>query len=685
MKKSLVIFSSILTLIPLLVLSAYFYFFAGNMLRKNIQKDILSEVENSALLISEFLNERAINVNFWKDLSLTKISLEFNRPEALEEYLSKLAIQYKTFKKIMVLDKDNEYFTSSVKSEEDKDIFRVMDEFVSFQKSSYKLKDSKVTKVIKFDVNENGDVTILIGAKIQSNKTLLGYLISEIDSLSLKKYVIQIQKKFSRYNYHSLNLKLTKNASDKQDEVFTSCNRINLPGYLEEFLFLCASVNESDLAPTVSNYITFAIFTLILICIAYFYLYSRVIEKVLDPFKKLLNEISLISKGSLNKIDIKSNYPEVKSTVVTANKIVSQLEDYKMFQKQQANNLARIDITRQVVHDIKSPLSALDMIVDQLDELEESKRILIRSAVGRIHDITNDLTCQSEELKNKNTFITQSKFSIASLASMIISEKRIQFRNKANLNITFNLNEENYGLYVSASQKDLKRVFSNVINNAVESLGVKKNGRVMLSIKSNNQNAIIEITDNGSGIPNNILDKIGKKGFTYNKPNGSGLGLSHAIDIINSYSGEIKIETELGIGTTIRINLPLVNPPDSFVSEIKFSSDCNILVLDDDDSIHKVWDNRFNKYENIRIDHLTNPLDIFKMDISKYDLFLIDYEFLGSKLNGIDVIKKANLNLSVTYLITSMANETSILKQCQEYNIFLIPKEFAGFIPLICE
>ncbi len=70
---------------------------------------------------------------------------------------------------------------------------------------------------------------------------------------------------------------------------------------------------------------------------------------------------------------------------------------------------------------------------------------------------------------------------------------------------------------------------------------------------------IITVTDNGNGIPQNIVDKIFQPFFT-TKPTGSGtgLGLSLSYDIIKAHGGEIKVETKVEGGTTFIIQIPIV-------------------------------------------------------------------------------------------------------------------------------
>jgi signal transduction histidine kinase len=67
---------------------------------------------------------------------------------------------------------------------------------------------------------------------------------------------------------------------------------------------------------------------------------------------------------------------------------------------------------------------------------------------------------------------------------------------------------------------------------------------------------LLSIRDNGKGIPPEVLSKIGTQGLSYAKT-GTGLGLSHAIETIRKHKGDLKIESTLGQGTTVTLELPL--------------------------------------------------------------------------------------------------------------------------------
>ncbi|MBL7761967.1 MAG: GHKL domain-containing protein, partial [Chitinophagaceae bacterium] len=112
--------------------------------------------------------------------------------------------------------------------------------------------------------------------------------------------------------------------------------------------------------------------------------------------------------------------------------------------------------------------------------------------------------------------------------------------------------------------KDIGRVLLNIINNAFYAVNEKKKSAglsatsyeplITVQTKKVNDKVEVIVTDNGNGIPQNIIDKIFQPFFT-TKPTGqgTGLGLSLAYDIVKAHGGEIKVETKEGEGTTFMI------------------------------------------------------------------------------------------------------------------------------------
>jgi signal transduction histidine kinase len=111
-------------------------------------------------------------------------------------------------------------------------------------------------------------------------------------------------------------------------------------------------------------------------------------------------------------------------------------------------------------------------------------------------------------------------------------------------------------LIVHADRTQMNRLFSNLLQNAVEAIPDRRQGIVRISESRSGSEVIISIIDNGSGIPEALRSNIFSPNFT-TKSSGTGLGLAMCKSIVEQQKGTIDFETETGKGTTFRIRLPL--------------------------------------------------------------------------------------------------------------------------------
>jgi len=348
------------------------------------------------------------------------------------------------------------------------------------------------------------------------------------------------------------------------------------------------------------------------------------------------------------------------------------------------------EVTTQVAHDIRSPLAALNTALKDLKELPEQKRILIRNATRRISDIANNLLVKYKVKENEKADKDGEQKNmkaelVSSLLEHLISEKRIQLAEKL-IEIILELGNSTHSCFVNLEPENFKRVISNLINNAFEAIETTK-GTIRVGLTRQDNDLIIKIIDNGKGIPENILPKIKQGGISSGKKGGFGLGISGAIQNIKNWNGSYDIQSKVGEGTTFTITLPISEEPDWFQGYITFSPNTHIVVLDDDESIHNVWQTRFhNNPENksVTLDHFyesSNFTEYCKTSHSEHDLFLVDYELVNSNETGLDMIEQLDLKKQAI-LVTSRYEEPEIRERIRKLGVKIIPKSFAPYIPI---
>jgi signal transduction histidine kinase len=407
--------------------------------------------------------------------------------------------------------------------------------------------------------------------------------------------------------------------------------------------------------------------------------------------KRLTSDIiQLSSKHELNNLIY--NFSELSAASV---KIHEGIESKIAFEK--AKNEAVIGrLSSQVCHDIRSPLAALEMILPTIDVLPEDKRLIMRSAIGRIRDIANSLltnskkqlsqTIASSDIQKMETQI----YYLAPVLDSILTEKRIQYRDHLKVIIEFDCTLDTYALFADVNSVELKRIISNLINNSVEALP-KLSGKILLNLSSHIDGRLkIEICDNGKGIPELELPKLTHIGSSFNKEGGTGLGLHHAKTTLNQWGGELSIHSNVSAnthGTVVTLYLPAAHPPAWFIPKLKISTNQQIVVFDDDQSIHQIWDRRFRTtLSHVKLNHISTINDLkkfFNVHFLELDnaLFLIDYEILGQNQSGLELIEELGIQRQ-SILVTSHHEELTVLNKCNQLGVKLIPKLMCGFIPI---
>lgn len=216
-----------------------------------------------------------------------------------------------------------------------------------------------------------------------------------------------------------------------------------------------------------------------------------------------------------------------------------------------------------IAHDLRGPLgSSVSLSEVLLENIEEYNREEIREISETLYDSNKNIYKLLENLlewsQMQTGIITFSPKSI--LLNTLIEENIELSKNSAankNINIVF---EPADFIEAEADKNMIDTVLRNLLSNAIKF--TDKNGVIKIELQKTNQNAEISITDNGTGIPDNIKDtlfKINRKSIQRGTENetGSGLGLLLCKEFVNKHKGKIWAESQLGKGSSFKFTLPL--------------------------------------------------------------------------------------------------------------------------------
>lgn len=341
-------------------------------------------------------------------------------------------------------------------------------------------------------------------------------------------------------------------------------------------------------------------------------------------------------------------------------------------------------LVKQMGHDIDSPRTAIDYLVSKLSiKISEADRIILRTASESIAGIAQRLLSQydGKDLKEDDEV-----FLVSSVLVQIINEKRVEHRNTGVIFEIENGELANF-TFIKHNFSDFKRMISNLVNNAVESLKDVPDGKVKVRLGNNATKAVIFVIDNGSGMPKHIQSKFFKGiAVTEGKERGHGLGLTQVSDVIKAGDGICSIYASENDGTEFKVAFPKVDIPYWIATGIKLTKDDTVIILDDDKSIHEIWNSIFKnvleKYPTLKIKHFKQGKDVVNYinnltTEQKQDIFLLtDLELLRQNLSGLDVVEQTGIRRAI--LVTSYSASLDIQNQVTKAGIKMLPKELAS-------
>jgi signal transduction histidine kinase len=384
-----------------------------------------------------------------------------------------------------------------------------------------------------------------------------------------------------------------------------------------------------------------------------------------------------------------SNYLVLTLSLIALVSSCSILASYFFFKKiiesksETQTVRARAELAHQVAHDIRSPLIALEILLEENLNLPKDQLILVRSATTRIKDIANELI--SREFLRKDA--DQSKMKpapqlMALLIDSILTEKRIQYKGCSGLNLNSTHDLSSAFSFAEVNPIEFKRVISNLINNSVEAMD---GGHVDVTSTAKENHLYVTISDNGRGIPKCALSELGKKGYSYGKSGsgaGSGLGLYHAKQAVLAWGGDLEIKSEIGIGTKVTIKLPLSREPSWLCGNITIQKGSRVIIVDDENSASLAWKHLLQNsdFELIPFSNANSFREWFQQQTTvEDDLFIFDYDL--NETLGTQLIKEFSLE-KASLLATSKFNDPVVLEEVTALGIRLIPKEMIRFLQI---
>ena len=501
---------SLFTVIPSLVVAIFSLFFFNFGIQNYFDKQITKAVNNSYDVAKNYLEESKENV--LSDVILMSVGL--NRASGL--YYSNL----NRFKNIMKSEKilrriDDVYLIDSLGNILLSDVRDITEEFIIPSDENY---DQAIQGKPVFITNS-----------LDNKTTVMTKLTSLVDT----------------YLYISRNI---------DSEILRYLNET------EQAVDFYYSVENSQTGIRV----TFAIIYIIVVTLLLFLSTSIAITFASRLTKPIINLISASDSISRGALDVKVPELETDKELQLLNKNFNQMIERL---KEQQNKLliteryeAWESVARKLAHEIKNPLTPIQLSIDNLREKYKNKLTQNENEFEKYLETINRQIKDIEKLVNEFSNFARmprpifKKIDIVKLITESLDFIKLTSKNSINLITTASYK------FINGDEDQLNRVIINLIKNSEESFEELKQkepnfkGNIDIEIGNNNDYIVIKVNDNGSGITD--AKKAMTPYFT-TKKTGTGLGLPIVTKIINEHNGVFLIKRkENNKGTTVTITLP---------------------------------------------------------------------------------------------------------------------------------
>lgn len=323
-------------------------------------------------------------------------------------------------------------------------------------------------------------------------------------------------------------------------------------------------MDASPLANFARKYSSMLLLSLIVILVltngGLTYLVSR---SIIRPLRKLKVAAEQIKEGNLDYVVQVESKDEIGELSLAFEEMRRRLKDSIGLQIQYEEN--RKELISHISHDLKTPVTSIkgyvegimDGVADTPDKMDKYIKTIYAKATD-MDRLIDELFLFSKLDMHKLPFQFE-KVNLVAFLQDCVDELQFDLNEKG---ISLALESSVTAAYAKADREKLKRVLSNVVENAVKYMN-KPVGNIRIKLKEEHNWVYVQIEDNGQGIPQEALPHIFERFYRADlsrnsETGGSGLGLSIAKQIIEAHGGEIRATSVMDVGTTILFSLQKV-------------------------------------------------------------------------------------------------------------------------------
>ncbi|GGB01175.1 sensor histidine kinase [Puia dinghuensis] len=280
-------------------------------------------------------------------------------------------------------------------------------------------------------------------------------------------------------------------------------------------------------------------------------------NRITISFLLISKKMQEINLGKTNEVIEWNRNDEIGGLVKEYNKMVRKLEESAAALAKSEREGAWREMARQVAHEIKNPLTPMKLSIQYLQKAIDNNSANVKEmAAGVARTLVEQIDHLSKIASDFAQFanIGNPKKEVFDLHEMLYSLVSLY---ETTENLLFKWVPVHHRITVYADKTQLNRLFTNLLQNALEACVNKTRRVISVSEEVREESIVVKVTDNGEGIPLEMQSKIFIPNFT-TKSSGTGLGLAMSKTIVEQAKGKIWFETVEGQGTTFYVELPIL-------------------------------------------------------------------------------------------------------------------------------
>jgi signal transduction histidine kinase len=285
-------------------------------------------------------------------------------------------------------------------------------------------------------------------------------------------------------------------------------------------------------------------------------------NSITKSFSLVTERLRHVSLGQQNDEIAWEKDDEIGALVKEYNKMVRKLEVSAARLAKSEREGAWREMARQVAHEIKNPLTPMKLSIQYLQRAIDNDAPNVKQLS---HNVARTLVEQIEHLANiASDFSAFARIGEANSEVLMLNEVLHSLKElyQSHEHSSIQFNHPGHAFYVFADKTQMNRLFTNLLQNAIQAIPEDREGLITINMEEVDPGwVVVSVTDNGDGIPPEIQSKIFVPNFT-TKNSGTGLGLAMCKNIVEQARGEIWFETQLTVGTSFYVKLPLESTPD---------------------------------------------------------------------------------------------------------------------------